>query len=302
VNKYKSHPALLAWGIGNEVEHMRHEPQQREQIFRVLNRLSRIAKELDPNHPTVIITAGMDATKAAQVMGFCPDVDIFGINAYGPLTTLPAKLTEWKFERPTLITEWGPMGYWETPQTAWKAPIEPTSSEKAAQFERAYAGGILGDARRCLGSYAFIWGHKQEATATWFGLFLKSGERVNAQDSLTKLWTGRMPEFPSPTISPIRIAGDKFAPGALISAEVQVSSTRPVKIDWLLARESDDRKNSGDPERAPEFFQDGITDKGDGKAAISAPKVAGAYRIFVYARDDKGGAATANLPFLVEVK
>jgi hypothetical protein len=33
VNKYKSHPALLAWGIGNEVEHMRHEPQQREQDF-----------------------------------------------------------------------------------------------------------------------------------------------------------------------------------------------------------------------------------------------------------------------------
>jgi hypothetical protein len=194
------------------------------------------------------------------------------------------------------------MGYWETPQTAWKAPIEPTSSEKAAQFERAYAGGILGDARRCLGSYAFFWGHKQEATATWFGLFLKTGERVNAQDSLTKLWTGRTPEFPIPTISPIRTAGDKFAPGAVISAEVQVSSTRPVKIEWLLARESDDRKNSGDPERAPEFSRDGITDKGEGKAVITAPKEAGAYRIFVFARDDKGGAATANLPFLVEAR
>jgi hypothetical protein len=203
---------------------MRNEPQQREQIFRVLNRLSQIAKELDPNHPTVIITAGMDAAKAAQVMAFCPDVDIIGINAYSPLAWLPAKLNEWKFERPTLITEWGADGHWESPQTGWKAPIEPTSTEKAAQFERAYQGGVQGDARRCLGSYAFNRGHKQEATATWFRLFLKSGERVNAQDSLTKLGTGHLPEFPCPRISPIRIAGDTFAPGSLLVAEVEVSS------------------------------------------------------------------------------
>jgi hypothetical protein len=158
----------------------------------------------------------------------------------------------------------------------------------------------LGDARRCLGSYAFIWGHKQEATATWFGLFLKSGERVNAQDTLTKLWTGRMPEFPCPAISPIVVAGEKFAPGAEVSAEVEVSSLRPGKIEWLLARESDDRKDGGDAERAPAFFRDGIVETNDGKAKITAPQAAGAYRIFVFARDDKGNAATANFPFLVE--
>jgi hypothetical protein len=200
----------------------------------------------------------MEADKVAQVNEFCPDVDIIGINTYAPLATLPAKLDSGKFERPYFVTEWGNHGHWESPHTAWKAPIEPTSVEKAAQFERAYESGILGDARRCLGSYAFIWGHKQEATATWFGLFLKSGERVNAQDTLTKLWTGRMPEFPCPAISPIVVAGEKFAPGAEISAEVQVSSLRPVKIEWLLARESDDRKDGGDAERAPAFFRDGI--------------------------------------------
>jgi hypothetical protein len=302
VKKYKSHPALLAWGIGNEVELMRDNPQQREQIFRVLNRLAKIAKELDPNHLTVIVTAGMSADKAAQVNEFCPDMDIIGINAYAPLVGLPAKLDEWKFERPYFVTEWGPNGHWESPHTAWKAPIEPTSMEKAAQFERAYKAGISGDARRCLGSYAFIWGHKQEATATWFGLFLKSGERVNAQDTLTKLWTGRRPEFPCPTISPIRIVGEKFAPGALISAEVDVSSTRPVKVDWLLARESDDRKDGGDVERAPEFFRDGIIETKEGKTKFTAPQAAGAYRVFVFARDDKGNAATANFPFLVEAQ
>jgi len=302
VEKYKDHKALLAWGLGNEVELSQNEPRQREPIFRALNRLAQISKQIDPNHPTVIVLAGMDAAKAAQVNEFCPDVDIIGINAYAPLVTLPVRLDDWKFERPYFVTEWGPNGHWESPQTSWKAPIEPTSSQKAAQFERAYRGGILGDARRCLGSYAFIWGHKQETTATWFGLFLKSGERVNAQDTLFKMWTGHAPEFPCPAISPIVMGDEKFAPGAQISAEVEVSSLRPLQIEWLLARESDDRKNGGDAERAPEFFRDGILDMKAGKAKITAPQTAGAYRIFVFAKDDKGGAATANLPFMVETK
>ncbi|HEX8551944.1 MAG TPA: glycoside hydrolase family 2 TIM barrel-domain containing protein [Abditibacteriaceae bacterium] len=300
VEKYKNHPALLAWGIGNEVELMRNDPREREQIFRALNRLARVVKELDPNHPTVVVTAGMDASKAAHVNAFCPDVDIIGINSYAPLVALPAKLTEWKFERPYFVTEWGPNGHWESPQTAWKAPVEPTSSQKAAQIERAYQSGILGDSLRCLGSYVFFWGHKQEATATWFGLFLKSGERVSTQDTLTKLWTEKAPEFPAPTISPITVAGERFAPGAQVLAEVTVISGRPLQIEWLLARESDDRKNGGDAERAPEYFKTGITDLGNGNARITAPQAAGAYRIFVFARDDKGGVATANFPFLIE--
>src|SRR4028119_2214156 len=224
VTKYKSHPALLSWGLGNEVELQRNERHQREPIFRALNRLARAVKQLDPNHPTVIVLAGMTPSKAAEINEFCPDVDIIGINTYAPLATLPAQLDEWKFERPYFVTEWGPNGHWESPQTSWNAPIEPTSVQKARQYERAYLDGILGDGQRCLGSYAFIWGHKQEATATWFGLFLKSGERLNAQDSLTKLWTGRAPEFHCPTISPIKISGEKFAAGAEIPVSIGVSS------------------------------------------------------------------------------
>ncbi|HEX8832895.1 MAG TPA: hypothetical protein VF719_01780, partial [Abditibacteriaceae bacterium] len=290
-----------AWGIGNEVE-LRTKPEQREQIFKVLNRLAKIAKELDPKHPTVVVVAGMDAGKAAHLNEHCPDVDIIGINVYSTLATLPAKLTEWKFERPYFVTEWGPVGHWESPHTAWNAPVEPTSTQKAAQFRRAYEQGILGDARRCLGSYAFVWAHKQEATATWFGLFLKSGERVNIQDTLTRMWTGKEPEFPSPDISPVEITGDTFAPGTQVAVKVKVTSPRPVRMEWLLARESDDRKDGGDAERAPDAWSNGITDKGNGEAMITLPQTAGAYRIFVYARDDKGGAATANVPVRVAEK
>lgn len=299
VEKYKNHPALLMWGIGNEVELML-TPAQNERVYQVLNRLAKLVRVLDPHHPTIIVLAGIDEQKAAQVMRFCPDVDIVGINIYGALIGLPARLNEWKFERPTVITEWGNTGYWEIAHTSWNAPIEENSSQKAALFERAYTSGIAGDARRCLGSYAFIWSQKQEVTATWFGLFLASGERVNAQDVLQKIWTKRAPKTLCPTISPIAMTGEKFAPQSVIAVSVRTSSTRKTRIEWLLARESDDRKIGGDAEHAPAFFSDGIRDLGQGKAEITLPKSAGAYRVFVFVRDDKNNAATANAPFLVE--
>jgi hypothetical protein len=268
--------------------------------------LAQVAKRLDPNHPTLIVLAGLTPDKAKEVQELCPDVDIIGINTYAPLATLPAQVNEWKFEKPYIVTEWGVHGHWESPHTSWDAPIEPTSVQKAAQIEHAYRKGILGDTRRCLGSYAFIWGHKQETTATWFGLFLKSGERVNGQDTLTRLWTGKNPKHLVPTISPIVLndvdPSKPLAPGAQVEAQIKVTSPRPVKIEWLLTRESDDRKTGGEAERAPDSFTTGILDIGGGKAKITMPQEAGAYRIFVYARDDKGGAATANFPFLIESK
>lgn len=89
------------------------------------------------------------------------------------------------------MTKWRNAGYRKIAQARWNAPLEPTSSQKAARFEHAYRGAILGDTRRCLDSYAFIRGHKREATATWFGLFLTSGERINAADALQKSGTKR---------------------------------------------------------------------------------------------------------------
>ena len=43
-----------------------------------------------------------------------------------------------------------------------------SSTEKASSYRRAWEQGVAGQPA-CLGGYAFLWGNKQEATATWFG-------------------------------------------------------------------------------------------------------------------------------------
>ena len=154
VERFKDHPALLAWGLGNEVDLKQDSHDQREVVLRFLNSLAQMVKALDPNHPTVMVLAGMTRNKADQVKQWCPDVDIVGINIYGGLERLKDNLQQWGFARPYLVTEWGPTGYWEAPHTAWKAPIEASSSEKAVQLKNAYEASIIGDSN-CLGSYAF---------------------------------------------------------------------------------------------------------------------------------------------------
>ena len=68
-----------------------------------------------------------------------------------------------------MITEWGPTGWWETASTEWKAPIEQTSEEKRQVYEERYTQYISANPR-CLGSFVFLWGQKEERTPTWFSL------------------------------------------------------------------------------------------------------------------------------------
>ena len=79
VLKYKDHPALLVWGIGNEVD-LRYSNFK---VWETIEILAKYIKEVDPNHPTMTVTAGIDPSKAFYIKKYCPSVDILGLNVYG---------------------------------------------------------------------------------------------------------------------------------------------------------------------------------------------------------------------------
>ncbi|MFT5995853.1 MAG: beta-galactosidase/beta-glucuronidase, partial [Glaciecola sp.] len=56
VMKYKDHPALLTWIIGNEVNINYSNPK----VFDAINQVAEMIKEVDPNHPTTTALAGFD--------------------------------------------------------------------------------------------------------------------------------------------------------------------------------------------------------------------------------------------------
>lgn len=81
VKEFKDHPALLLWGIGNEVDLF----YSNTKVWNAIQDIAKMIHEIDPNHPTSTVTAGLDQKEVTLIKQNCPDIDIYGINTYGEL-------------------------------------------------------------------------------------------------------------------------------------------------------------------------------------------------------------------------
>jgi len=303
IRRFKDHPAVLVWALGNEMEGDGADPK----VWRAINELSRMAHVEDPNHPTMTVIAelGTKNSKVAMFREHCPDVELLGINSYNGAVSVGDRLKRAGFAKPFLLTEFGPQGFWEGPKTSWNAPIEPSSTEKAETYKAGYARGVAANPGRCLGSYAFLWGRKQEVTSTWFSLFLSSGEKTGGVDALAEAWTGKPPENRCPKITNAKFdeTKDPFRPGS--EHKATFSATDPdgdaLAIRYEVRAESASHHEGGDRESEPPVAPDAgfVPDDQGQSVLVRVPQAPGAYRLYVYASDLHQGAATVNFPFLV---
>ena len=81
VRKYKNHPALLMWGIGNEYE----LEYSNTKVWAAVNDIAKMVHDEDKNHPTSTVTAGINAEKLKFIMEVMTEIDIYGINTYGDI-------------------------------------------------------------------------------------------------------------------------------------------------------------------------------------------------------------------------
>jgi hypothetical protein len=234
----------------------------------------------------------------------CPDVDVVGINTYAGAVSVVERYRKAGGIKPIVITEFGPVGTWETPKNEWGKLVEPTSTQKAEHYRRSYEKTVVEGKGLVLGSYAFTWGAKQEMTATWFGMLLRDGSRVEAADVMSEMWTGKPVPNRCPRIEPIRVSSSRAAPGQVLQATIDVKDPEndPLRYEWVLQEEVAKPSTGGDREVVPPVVQGAVTGGDDETVDVKMPEKPGAYRLYVYVRDDHGGAATANVPLLVEAK
>ena len=300
VETHKNHPALLCWALGNEME----DPQGKNgAVWTQINGLARMVKELDPQHPTMTVIAEIGGEKVKNFTALCPDVDVLGINSYGGAATVAERYRKLGGTKPFLLTEYGPNGIWETQKDAIGAYPELTSTEKAEAYRRAYKANVLGSDGMCLGSYAFLWGQKQEVTATWFSMFLDDGTRLGAAEAVAELWTGKAPANRVPVIKSLTFDGaHNGKPGTTGTATLDASDPEgdALKISWTLQRDPGEYGSGGDKEAAPPTFPAAIVKTDKQTATIVFPNDGGLYRLFATVRDDKGGGAVANVPLRVD--
>jgi hypothetical protein len=336
VLKYKDHPALLMWGIGNEATLHVHplftKPGSIITNIRTLLAINDIAEmihEVDPNHPTTTMLQGVPPKRTTLFLSnFCKEIDLLSFNIFMPLiNNVPQLIKDRGWDGPYILTEYGSLGYWHnnaSTQTDWYAIYEQTSFEKAKFIQEYYQRYILSDKNKCLGSYVFYWGQKTEFTSTWFSLYTEDGRQTEVVDAMKFLWTNKWPEKRGPSIKSIRLnrhhplenvyikAGDKF----IVTISMPDAEHRDLTLNWEILEDENNRFfNSRYNQTKPKVIVKGemplrklknfsperrIKRNADSyHLDFTAPDVEGPYRLFLFIRNEHDKVATANAPFYV---
>ena len=300
----KDHPALMIWGIGNEMNLESQNPK----VWDAVNDIAKMIHDIDPHHVTTTPLAGIDKKTVALVKRKAPEVDFLSVQVYGAMDVLPELIQGSGYNDPLLITEWGATGYWEVEKTEWGAPLEHHSSKKADLYLKRYQKSILGQSKQVMGSFVFLWGQKQERTPTWFGMFMPDGNESESVDVMHYAWNNEWPENRSPRLIDFTLAGKRANDNVRLkakesySAEIKVQDPDDDQLiyDWEIRRESQSTKSGGDAEYIPEKI-DGLFEEAlSNVTSFNAPEDPGAYRLFIYVKDGNGHTAHANIPFSVE--
>ncbi|MCX7014391.1 MAG: hypothetical protein NTW86_17870 [Candidatus Sumerlaeota bacterium] len=297
---FKDHPALLVWGVGNEMEsHGADHPD----LWKAIDRVAAMVHETDPGHPTMTVIAdlGKGGEKVKSIQQYCPHIDILGVNSYGGAMTLAKRLAETGWDRPYIVTEFGD-NYLGLKKTPWGAKLEPTTTQRAAKLAAIYKASIAPGHPSCLGSYVFVWKIPSQPGG-FHNCFTAEGGRLGHVDAMTTAWTGKAPKNRCPEIEPLvsEAKGSEIAPGAQVEAATSATDPDgdPLKAKWEVWAEDTaaDKKErfSGQPLGSGEAP---IAD-GSVQVAFQAPEKPGAYRLFVTVTGGAGNAAAANMPFRV---
>jgi hypothetical protein len=308
LSRIKDHPALLAWALGNELDLF----ADTQAAWQFVGELAQRIHDQDRNHPVITVLSSSGAATIDHVVRWAPAVDALGINTYAAEMTTDADIAASNFAGPYIVTEWGPTGHQEAPQTEWSRPIELASAEKGRAYQERYQY-IFSHRSRGLGSYVFFWGQKQERTPTWYSMFLESstqlglaGESCPTVDAMAWAWRGALPSNRAPEVTGLTLADKSGSDNVQLArgqaVQAHVTATDPdadaLSFVWEILREPTRVSSGGAYEPRPDRV--GVPQEGTSATlSITAPITSGEYRLFVYVLDQKGHAGTANVPFRV---
>ena len=309
VNLHRHHPALLAWGVGNELEHLTAEADEDQEfvtaIWQAIDRTAAMVKELDPDHPTIAVTAELGdwhlVDNATQLSTHCPNIDIWGVNAYETLPEIRAEIEASDWDRPYLIPEYGPSGWWNAIRTPWGARYEHTTDQKATFYRDGWSLSIQGESDRCRGGFTYLWDELHPPTDTWFMMFGPEMEPSACIDAMVEAWTGSPPENLAPRVMGIDgVSGQIFDPADPIVMTVDATDPEggALIVDWVIGEEIFDdegvyRWNSVGP-------CDYVELDGDLTLKTTAPLTPGTYRVVAIVKDDAQRIGVVTSPFFVD--
>ncbi len=329
VKKHKTHPAILFWNLGNEIDYptllkkSKRIPtitdltnifkviKERKSFIKTFNELIEMIKSEDPNHPVGSCVSTDNFWKRVLSLHLnSPKLDIIGFNIFAPPLKFRNhinKLSHFIKIKPYYISEWGMEGPWAQEKTSWEAPIETTSTNKGNQYEYNYKlfESLFSES---VGTVVFHWGQKQERTHTWFNIFDEQGRKNQIYYELRNIWKNRSDTLDFPPQIKYMVLDKKgardnlvFLPNEIVEAEVLFNNEidSSLNYNWEIFEEEWYYEGGGKKHLLPEKINGCFINIKNSVAKVKIPSVEGPYRIFVNVYDSFGNLSTANTPFYV---
>lgn len=303
VLRHKDHPALLMWGVGNEV----NMEATNSKVWNAVNEVAEMIHEVDPDHPTTTMLIGLRIKTINLVHKLCPAIDVISFNMFANMINVEKRVKRSNWQGPYLISEFGARGAWETYTTVWNAPLEQTSSEKAEFVRDRYKANISPDTERCLGGYVFFWGYKHEYTPTWFSLMSKTGEETEIVDVMHEFWTGDTVTNKTPYVAYIKLKGSFDFQSVYLEPKQEYGATvfafdpdgDSLRVEWEVLPETFKKLGDTSKDIEPDPVPNVLHGAEGSSTRVTAPEKEGAYRLYAYIYDGHNNVSTANFPFFV---
>jgi len=297
------HPAILMWGLGNEV-HL-DEP-----YLHVVNRMSEEIHKRFPHHLTSLTMINAKPEQIAKIKKFAPDIDVLGIQSYSRGAVHGSiKYAEEHWAKPFYVSEFNANGPWNYGKTPWGVALDEPVTRKVSDLKACYAS--IAESPLCVGGTVFVWNHYAvDDRPTYFSLLLDAnpaGPKNGSFDDLmmppqadvmVEHFTGQpIKGNRAPAISKLEFEGGARSlltkPGEPMNIRFAAEDSNGDVVNfvtWILKAKV--KKTTPVAGPIPQASLDHVI--------VKAPTTPGEYLVMVYAKDEKGGASATVLPFKVE--
>ena len=287
VEKYKNHPAVLTWGVGNEVYLNIATDEEKEAYSILLEKICSKIKALDPNHPITSIEAWTFGLDWWQKL--VPSIDIYGLNSYGSgAGFLASEVKKRGIDKPYIITEFGVTGEWDIKQKKNGVIVEPTDQQKYNAIAIGYNDWIK-NKPACLGVYVFHYASGNAFISPWFFTHHKDMYRPQYW-AIREAYTGSKPINNVPIIETFELPNSNYESGLWIPATLKVSDIEHEKLDISFYY----NQRTGSRKRRNQINTLNYRTTNTGGYLIQVPKEDGPIKIYVNVKDTYNNVGIAS--------
>lgn len=287
VKEHKDHPAVLTWGIGNEVYLNIATDPEKEAYSKLLEKICKEIKKIDPNHPITSVEAWTFGLEWWEK--YVPSIDIYGLNAYGyGANLLQEELDKRKIDKPYIITEFGVRGEWDIKAEINGIKIEPSDQEKYEAISKGYSDWISNKPNN-LGVYVFHYDTSDEFIGPWLTMFYNNYKRPQYWATY-KAYTGNDPVNNVPEIKSFSLAVNEAKSKTWLPVTLEVSDKENDELNVSFSY----NQRTGSRKRRDQILP--MVHRGDLKGGfeIQLPQENGPVKIYVNVKDSEKNMGIAS--------